>query len=116
MVCDHWLPSSSCQYLTLQCRTWTYQLPYIRFGGDDDMARVSFTLRALKFALNIYRLGSVINDFRTTRLGLEPLNVRSGPGIIDRLKVPWTYCFSPEIVPKPDDWQNHIGSVVTTLL
>ncbi|PVF99017.1 UDP-Glycosyltransferase/glycogen phosphorylase [Serendipita vermifera] len=56
-------------------------------------------------------LGGVINDFRATRLGLEPLSVRSGPGIIDRLKVPWTYCFSPEIVPKPGDWQNHIDVV-----
>jgi sterol 3beta-glucosyltransferase len=56
-----------------------------------------------------YSLGGVINDFRSRRLGLEPLSVRSGPGIVDRLKVPWTYCFSPEIVQKPDDWRNHIG-------
>jgi hypothetical protein len=55
------------------------------------------------------RLGGVINKFRTTKLGLEPLTVRSGPGIVDRLKVPWTYCFSPELVHKPADWQNHIG-------
>jgi len=55
-------------------------------------------------------LGSVINEFRTTKLGLAPLTVRSGPGIVDRLKVPWTYCYSSELVPKPSDWQNHIGA------
>ena len=62
------------------------------------------------------RLGGVINDFRRTKLGLEPLNVRSGPGIVDRLKVPWTYCFSPELVPKPSDWQNHIGKTSNQLM
>lgn len=60
----------------------------------------------------IDRLGDVINEFRTKELGLEPLTVRSGPGVVDRLKVPWTYCFSPEIVPKPQDWQNHIGTLI----
>jgi sterol 3beta-glucosyltransferase len=58
-----------------------------------------------------FRLGRVINDFRTDKLGLQSLTVRSGPGVVDRLKIPWTYCFSPEIVPKPDDWQNHIDVV-----
>jgi sterol 3beta-glucosyltransferase len=57
----------------------------------------------------VQRLGAVINTFRERSLGLEPLSVRSGPGIVDRLKVPWTYSFSPALVPKPLDWKNYIG-------
>lgn len=30
---------------------------------------------------------------------------------MDRVKVPWTYCFSSALVPKPQDWKNHIGLV-----
>ncbi|CAE6479214.1 unnamed protein product [Rhizoctonia solani] len=56
-------------------------------------------------------LGDVINDFRTKTLGLKPLSIRSGAGIIDRLRIPWTYCMSPALVPKPDDWTNHIDVV-----
>ncbi|KAG9102858.1 hypothetical protein FRC06_000972 [Ceratobasidium sp. 370] len=56
-------------------------------------------------------LGDVINNFRTSTLGLKPLSFRSGPGVTDRLRVPWTYCMSPALVPKPDDWTNHIDVV-----
>jgi hypothetical protein len=60
-------------------------------------------------SLTCNRLGDVINEFRKKSLGLEPLSIRSGPGILDRIKVPWTYCFSPSLIPKPLDWKNHIG-------
>ncbi|KIM49654.1 glycosyltransferase family 1 protein [Hebeloma cylindrosporum] len=53
-------------------------------------------------------VGDIINHFRTTKLGLSPLSVHSGAGYVDRLKIPWTYCMSPALVPKPDDWKNNI--------
>ncbi|KAG8934417.1 hypothetical protein FRC01_003090 [Tulasnella sp. 417] len=56
-------------------------------------------------------IGDIINSFRTKTLGLEPLSIRSGPSLVDRLKVPWTYCFSPALIPKPKDWTNHIDVV-----
>ena len=52
----------------------------------------------------------MINRFRSKTLGLEPLSLLSGPGITDRLRIPWTYCVSPSLIPKPQDWMNHIGS------
>ncbi|KDR81957.1 hypothetical protein GALMADRAFT_207321 [Galerina marginata CBS 339.88] len=54
-------------------------------------------------------VGDIINNFRSTKLGLSPLSIRSGPGYVDRLKIPWTYCMSPALVPKPNDWKNYIG-------
>lgn len=59
--------------------------------------------------INPTRIGDIVNNFRTRTLGLGPLTLRSGPGLVDRVKVPWTYCMSPALVPKPDDWKNHIG-------
>ncbi|CAE6434741.1 unnamed protein product [Rhizoctonia solani] len=56
-------------------------------------------------------LGDVINGFRAKTLGLKPLSLRSGAGLVDRLRIPWTYCMSPALVPKPDDWTNHIDVV-----
>lgn len=48
------------------------------------------------------------NTFRKRTLGLEPLSSRSGPSVLDRLKVPWTYCWSRSLIPKPLDWKNTI--------
>ena len=58
-------------------------------------------------------LGDVINSFRGLTLGLEPLTIRSGPSLLDRLKVPWTYCWSETLIPKPEDWKEHIGKKCT---
>lgn len=54
-------------------------------------------------------LGDIINDFRKKTLGLSSLSLRSGPGIVERLRIPWTYAWSPALIPKPEDWMNHIG-------
>ncbi|KAH8114206.1 glycosyltransferase family 1 protein [Phellopilus nigrolimitatus] len=56
-------------------------------------------------------LGDIIDEFREKSLGLQALSVRHGPGILDKLKIPWTYCMSPALVPKPKDWKNHIDLV-----
>jgi hypothetical protein len=64
---------------------------------------------ALADILTWQGIGDIVNDFRTKTLGLTPLSLRSGPGLADRLKVPWTYCMSPALVPPPGDWKNHIG-------
>ncbi|PBK62939.1 glycosyltransferase family 1 protein [Armillaria solidipes] len=56
-------------------------------------------------------MGDIINKLRTRTLGLAPLSLRSGPGVVDTCKIPWTYCMSPALVPKPKDWKNHIDIV-----
>ncbi|RAQ98940.1 sterol glucosyltransferase [Stemphylium lycopersici] len=52
-------------------------------------------------------LGDVINDFRRT-LDLEAVPISVGPVLASALKVPFTYCWSPALVPKPPDWPSHI--------
>ncbi|KAM0703866.1 hypothetical protein Q7P35_008871 [Cladosporium inversicolor] len=53
-------------------------------------------------------LGDVINAWRVKDLDLEPLSSSSGPEIVEILKIPYTYCWSPSLVPKPRDWGHNI--------
>ncbi|KAJ5775078.1 uncharacterized protein N7511_000089 [Penicillium nucicola] len=52
-------------------------------------------------------LGDVINKFRST-LDLDPIAMVQGPSLVESLKIPFTYCWSPALVPKPIDWPAHI--------
>ncbi|KAJ6190941.1 hypothetical protein N7519_000962 [Penicillium mononematosum] len=52
-------------------------------------------------------LGGVINDWRKHELELEPISLSDGPFILSKLNVPYTYCWSPGLVPKPDDWPHN---------
>ena len=54
-------------------------------------------------------LGDIINRFRQKSLGLEPISLMWAPGMLQRLKVPHTYCWSPALIPKPKDWGQHIS-------
>ncbi|KAG8739387.1 hypothetical protein FRC10_005679 [Ceratobasidium sp. 414] len=56
-------------------------------------------------------LGRTINKFRMKRLGLSYLNTQSAVGMIERCNIPWTYCLSPALVPRPADWMSHIDVV-----
>ncbi|KAJ6262040.1 Sterol 3-beta-glucosyltransferase [Drechslerella dactyloides] len=53
-------------------------------------------------------LGDLVNKFREKTLGLDPISTMWAPGMILRLKVPHTYCWSPALIPKPQDWGDHI--------
>lgn len=53
-------------------------------------------------------LGDLINRFREKTLGLDPVATLWAPGMLDRLKVPFSYMWSPALIPKPHDWGDHI--------
>ena len=54
-------------------------------------------------------LTDIINRFRRRTLLLEPIDPTWGTNLVPRLKVPYTYCWSPAVIPKPADWGAHIG-------
>jgi hypothetical protein len=76
-----------------------------------DLARVSVSL---PYSFNplanpvVNRLGDIINGWRNT-LDLESIPATVGPVLMENLEVPFTYCWSPALVPKPSDWGEHIG-------
>lgn len=49
-----------------------------------------------------------MNRFRVETLGLDPVSTLWAPGQLYRLKVPYTYLWSPGLVPKPPDWGPEI--------
>jgi hypothetical protein len=61
------------------------------------------------------RLGDIINKWRHT-LDLEPITARIGPVLVEHLKVPFTYNWSPAFGPKPVDWGKHIGMLTYSAL
>ncbi|KAH6658657.1 hypothetical protein BKA67DRAFT_591502 [Truncatella angustata] len=52
-------------------------------------------------------LGDVINEWRAS-IDLEPVPLSEGPGLARTLEIPFTYCWSPALVPKPADWPSYI--------
>lgn len=49
-------------------------------------------------------LGDLINDFRRNTLALDPVSTLWAPGATYRRQVPFTYMWSPGLIPKPADW------------
>ncbi|KAJ3336233.1 hypothetical protein HDU93_003398 [Gonapodya sp. JEL0774] len=56
-------------------------------------------------------LGDVINEFRREELDLPGLPVPVAPWLLKNLKVPHSYMWSPNLIPKPSDWGDHIDVV-----
>ncbi|KAI8821048.1 uncharacterized protein EV422DRAFT_50699 [Fimicolochytrium jonesii] len=54
-------------------------------------------------------VGDVVNEFRVFSLDLRPMSVQQGTQTVQELKVPWSFCWSPSLIPKPVDWGPHIG-------
>nr|GAT54436.1 glycosyltransferase family 1 protein [Mycena chlorophos] len=94
------------------CPTTDFAHPLVNINATNaEKGLTNYLTYALADILTWQGVGDLINNFRKRSLGLEPLSLRSGPSLLDRLKVPWTYCMSPALVPKPNDWRNHIDVV-----
>ncbi|KAG8664776.1 uncharacterized protein FPOAC1_013556 [Fusarium poae] len=52
-------------------------------------------------------LGDIINTWRQS-LDLEDIPFSEGAGLLETLQIPFTYCWSPALIPKPLDWPDHI--------
>ena len=55
-------------------------------------------------------VGDVVNNFRERVLRLRPYTIQQATNAILDLKVPWTFCWSPSLIPKPVDWGPEIGT------
>ncbi|KFA78846.1 hypothetical protein S40288_09898 [Stachybotrys chartarum IBT 40288] len=52
-------------------------------------------------------LGDVVGAWRHN-FDVEPVPFFEGPCLAETLEIPFTYCWSPSLVPKPDDWPANI--------
>ncbi|CAK7566105.1 MAG: hypothetical protein SEPTF4163_004039 [Sporothrix epigloea] len=53
-------------------------------------------------------LGDLVNNFRVNTLDLDPISLLWAPSAIYRMHVPFTYLWSPGLIPKPSDWGPEI--------
>ncbi|KAF2621325.1 glycosyltransferase family 1 protein [Macroventuria anomochaeta] len=78
-------------------------------SSNADPQLTNYISYAMIELLSWQGLGDIINRFRAKCLGLDPVGLIDAPGMLHRLKVPHTYCWSPALIPKPKDWGPHIS-------
>ncbi|KAI9802552.1 MAG: hypothetical protein M1833_001624 [Piccolia ochrophora] len=69
-----------------------------------DMKYTNFMSYPLVEMMTWQGLGDLVNRFRVEDLGLDPVSTLWAPGQLYRFKVPYTYLWSPGLIPKPQDW------------
>ncbi|KAI1496357.1 hypothetical protein F5X99DRAFT_74373 [Biscogniauxia marginata] len=77
-------------------------------SSNTDPVTTNYVSYALVDMMTWQGLGDVINRFRSKILDLEPLSLLWAPAVLTRLRIPYTYCWSPALIPKPNDWGQHI--------
>ncbi|KAF8852404.1 UDP-Glycosyltransferase/glycogen phosphorylase [Acephala macrosclerotiorum] len=79
--------------------------------SNVDPGYANFVSYPLVETMTWQGLGDLINNFRVKTLGLEPVSTLWAPGQLYCLKVPYTYLWSPGLIPKPKDWGPEIDIV-----
>jgi len=75
-------------------------------GTDPNVA--NWLSYPLVMMLTWQGLGGIINEFRENRLGLQAVSVMWTPIVASTSKLPFTYCWSPALIPKPSDWSENV--------
>ncbi|KAK5173896.1 uncharacterized protein LTR77_002577 [Saxophila tyrrhenica] len=78
-------------------------------SSNADAQLTNYISYAMIEILSWQGLGDIINRFRAKCLRLDPISLLAAPGMLQRLKIPHTYCWSPALIPKPKDWGPHIS-------
>ncbi|KAI5921686.1 hypothetical protein F4810DRAFT_677383 [Camillea tinctor] len=90
---------------------WTstrmFSHPLANLKSSTDHATANFVSFSIVEWMTWQGLGDVINDWRKT-IDLEPVPLTEGPCLAETLQIPFTYCWSPSLVPKPADWPEYI--------
>ncbi|PTB55442.1 glycosyltransferase family 1 protein [Trichoderma harzianum CBS 226.95] len=88
-------------------RAFPHPLANVQSSNADDVLTNYLTYTLVEM-MTWQGLGDVINRFRENALDLPPLSLIWAPGLLNRLKISYTYCWSPALIPKPNDWGPHI--------
>ncbi|KAL5373105.1 hypothetical protein DPSP01_012965 [Paraphaeosphaeria sporulosa] len=76
-------------------------------GAKLDAGAMNYVSYTIVEWMTWQGLGDVVNSFRSS-IDLERINTTVGPNLAEMLQIPFTYCWSPALVPKPADWPGHI--------
>ncbi|THZ53832.1 glycosyltransferase family 1 protein [Aureobasidium pullulans] len=75
---------------------------------ESDPQTANFMSYRIVDVMTWQGLGDVINLWRKKTLGLDAVANMVAPRLAEILQVPFTYCWSPALVPKPSDWPSYI--------
>jgi hypothetical protein len=89
-------------YLAVEWMTWQGCV------HNSSLLLLLFAFADLETLFPLIRLGDIVNTWRHA-LDLEPIPFTEGPLLAETLQIPFTYCWSPALIPKPADWPAHIG-------
>ncbi|GME63924.1 hypothetical protein C8J57DRAFT_1469696 [Neofusicoccum parvum] len=87
-------------------RAFPHPLANLKYGSTDPGMGNYISYGIVEW-MTWQGLGDVINKWRHS-IDLEPVPATEGPNLAETLQVPFTYCWSPALVPKPLDWPSHI--------
>ncbi|PVH84848.1 glycosyltransferase family 1 protein [Cadophora sp. DSE1049] len=88
-------------------RAFPHPLANLKYRGNDRKFANYLSYNVVEF-LTWQGIGDLVNKWRRETLELEPVPAAEGPYLAKTLKIPFTYCWSPALVPKPSDWHSHI--------
>ncbi|KAF4869925.1 Sterol 3-beta-glucosyltransferase UGT80B1 [Colletotrichum siamense] len=88
-------------------KAFPHPLANVGYSKEDKKSTNFASYAAVEF-LTWQGLGDLVNTWRVASLGLEPVPSTEGHRLLEVLQVPFTYCWSPSLVPKPRDWGSHI--------
>ncbi|CAK9780585.1 UDP-Glycosyltransferase/glycogen phosphorylase [Cutaneotrichosporon oleaginosum] len=91
--------------------TTAFPHPLVAANSASDRSLNNYASFLLADALMWQGLGDLINHFRYAVLGLRPLTLTSGPLVLQRLQIPYTYAWSEHLLPKPKDWERNMDVV-----
>ncbi|OJJ42220.1 hypothetical protein ASPZODRAFT_137412 [Penicilliopsis zonata CBS 506.65] len=88
-------------------RDFAHPLANLRSASSMNPRTANWVSYGLVEWLTWQGLGGVINRWRVS-IDLDPIPTIKGPSLAEALKIPFTYCWSPALVPKPADWPAYI--------
>ncbi|KAJ5546567.1 hypothetical protein N7494_004152 [Penicillium frequentans] len=88
-------------------RAFPHPLANLKYSGNDSSLGNLISYHFVEW-LTWQGLGDLINMWRREVLNLDSIPATEGPNLVETLQVPFLYCWSSALVPKPQDWGAHI--------
>ncbi|KAJ4249063.1 hypothetical protein NW762_012395 [Fusarium torreyae] len=87
-------------------KAFPHPLTQLKNAGSDPRTQYYVSYYVVEW-LTWQGLGDIINKWRKS-IDLEEVAMFDAPMLTKTLKIPFTYCWSPGLVPKPSDWPSYI--------
>ncbi|KAJ9246965.1 CAZyme family GT1 [Paecilomyces variotii] len=88
-------------------RAFPHPLANLKYSGKDHSLGNLISYHFVEW-VTWQGLGDLVNKWRRTVLGLPQIPATEGPNLAETLNVPFTYCWSPALIPKPGDWGPNV--------